>query len=86
MASKNKKTCLFQNDAPGADFHIKSYDEFFDRVHLCVRLNAFIGLFRVFIGLFDEFIGLFHVFIGLFYKFIGLFKNKMANAIQSRRP
>jgi phosphoglycolate phosphatase-like HAD superfamily hydrolase len=29
-----KKTCLFQNDAPGADFYINSYDEFFDRVHL----------------------------------------------------
>ncbi|MET1249060.1 HAD hydrolase-like protein [Sporolactobacillus sp. STCC-11] len=31
-----KKTCLFQNDAPGADFYLGSYEEFFDRVHLCV--------------------------------------------------
>lgn len=29
-----KKTCLFQNDAPGADFYLNSYDQFFDRVHL----------------------------------------------------
>jgi HAD superfamily hydrolase (TIGR01549 family) len=29
-----KKTCLFQNDAPGADFYLSSYDEFFERVRL----------------------------------------------------
>ncbi|GEB76592.1 HAD-IA family hydrolase [Sporolactobacillus inulinus] len=29
-----KKTCLFQNDAPGADFYLDRYDQFFDRVKL----------------------------------------------------
>jgi HAD superfamily hydrolase (TIGR01549 family) len=29
-----KKTCLFQNDTPGADFYLSNYDEFFDRVRL----------------------------------------------------